>query len=1034
MMELNFDKIRYENIKKYGEETKHLAFLSRLYADKTHFIFELLQNAEDAESKKIKFVLYPDKLEVLHDGKVFNADPEKDDVRGICGIDEGTKSNDLTQIGRFGIGFKSVYAYSQVPEVHCHGIHFKIEHYVRPYQISPKKIESGFTTLFILTFAPDGEKDENLFKEESFRQISNRLQKLSVRTLLFLRNLEKIEYVINDKIKGVYLRENKLKKDFEYISVIGQKGSNDELERWIVLSKPIQESEKKLDVKLAFKIEENEKNETTISKLKQSYLNVFFPTEKETHLSFLVQGPYRTTPARDNIPKQDKLNKKLVEKTAELLVDSLKIFKREGLLDVKLLETLPLKTKEYPHDWMFWPIYTVAHRAFIKEAILPATDNCFVSSKNAKLARGKGIRNLIDSNQLTQLFDSEIPEKWLSGEITQDRTPELRQYLINDLNIEEIDPDSFARRINHNFLEQQEDDWYIKFYDFLRGQEALWRKGHSYVYEGHLRQKPIFRCEDGYNYQAFDTNGNPLVFLPIQSEMDFPMVKSVICSDENAKSFLINFGLVKPDICAKVINEILPGFEKDGGESEEISLEEYQETLNLIDEATQINNSPLYSTLIDHLKTTPWILAENLFGEEEFRIPSEIYLLSDELNLYFDGNEDAWFVSDEICISEDLLLRIGVSNKVRVDCKGLEHIKKNPNAEISLLSSHGWHVKGLKCFDHYTSVDGLEEALESITIDKAIYIWDIFAISLSNFIVGEIKTSSRQDFSNAEVKNHYSEFGSLIVKSCWVPTIDGDFKKPSDCYIEDLHYALKKDEQLLKKLGIYPSPNYIKSKADEDFHNVFSNQGISKDIADFIINNKNSLSLDFLEEALTISKERQAKSKPTFPTKKSKNPEYRKKKIQTKHDKGENKSYTTKKRSVKDSSPTHDPKTWLRDQYTNEDQVLVCQMCANEMPFKLKNGFYHFEAVQISDNLTKEGHELYFAFCPICAAKYRILVKKNTDLLNDFLTSIKNVEENLEIPIDLGINGLHKIHFIETHLHDLKTILNHEDELLDMSG
>ncbi|MBT4087189.1 MAG: hypothetical protein HOE30_01725, partial [Deltaproteobacteria bacterium] len=206
--------------------------------------------------------------------------------------------------------------------------------------------------------------------------------------------------------------------------------------------------------------------------------------------------------------------------------------------------------------------------------------------------------------------------------------------------------------------------------------------------------------------------------------------------------------------------------------------------------------------------------------------------------------------------------------------------------------------------------------------------------------------------------------------------------------------------------------------------------GISKDIADFIINNKTSLSLDFLEEALTISKERQAKSKPTFPTQKSKNPEYREGKIRTKHDKGEDKSYIIKERSVKESRPNHDPKTWLRDHYTNEDQVLVCQMCANEMPFKLKNGFYHFEAVQISDNLTKEGHELYLAFCPICAAKYRILVKKNTTLLNDFLTSIKNVEENLEIPVDLGINGLHNVHFVETHLQDLKNILNYEDELV----
>ena len=38
------------------------------------------------------------------------------DVRGVCGVGEGTKAEDLTQIGKFGIGFKSVYAYTFNPE------------------------------------------------------------------------------------------------------------------------------------------------------------------------------------------------------------------------------------------------------------------------------------------------------------------------------------------------------------------------------------------------------------------------------------------------------------------------------------------------------------------------------------------------------------------------------------------------------------------------------------------------------------------------------------------------------------------------------------------------------------------------------------------------------------------------------------------------------------------------------------------------------------------------------------------------------
>jgi len=42
-MIINFDEIRKANIKEYGEGVRHLAFLGRLYADKTHFIFEFVE-------------------------------------------------------------------------------------------------------------------------------------------------------------------------------------------------------------------------------------------------------------------------------------------------------------------------------------------------------------------------------------------------------------------------------------------------------------------------------------------------------------------------------------------------------------------------------------------------------------------------------------------------------------------------------------------------------------------------------------------------------------------------------------------------------------------------------------------------------------------------------------------------------------------------------------------------------------------------------------------------------------------------------
>ncbi|MCY4313305.1 MAG: ATP-binding protein, partial [Gammaproteobacteria bacterium] len=105
-MASNYYAICQENIRKYGEEP-YVEILSQLYSDRTHFIYELLQNAEDAGATHVKITLHRNRLEVLHDGKIF----DEADVEGICGVGKGTKSEESTKIGKFVIGFKSVYAY-----------------------------------------------------------------------------------------------------------------------------------------------------------------------------------------------------------------------------------------------------------------------------------------------------------------------------------------------------------------------------------------------------------------------------------------------------------------------------------------------------------------------------------------------------------------------------------------------------------------------------------------------------------------------------------------------------------------------------------------------------------------------------------------------------------------------------------------------------------------------------------------------------------------------------------------------------------
>jgi len=79
-------------------------------------VFELLQNAEDQNAKRVRFELGTDRLVFTHDGDPFT----RDNVVSITGIGNSDKPAQANKIGRFGIGFKSVFAVSDRPEVYSH--------------------------------------------------------------------------------------------------------------------------------------------------------------------------------------------------------------------------------------------------------------------------------------------------------------------------------------------------------------------------------------------------------------------------------------------------------------------------------------------------------------------------------------------------------------------------------------------------------------------------------------------------------------------------------------------------------------------------------------------------------------------------------------------------------------------------------------------------------------------------------------------------------------------------------------------------
>ena len=795
-MPSDYDQIRADNIREYGEGTRHLSFLGRLYTDRTHFIFELLQNAEDAGASRVLFQLFEDKLEVFHDGRLF----DEKDVRGICGVGEGTKTEDLTQIGKFGIGFKSVYAYTRTPEVHSGHESFRIENYVRPYAVQPRDIGDSWTTLFTFPF-----NKEDVEPEIACREISGRLRKLSARTLLFLRKTREIEYGLPDGINGVYLRDEVIRGGAREVTVIGQNNGEEESESWLIFERPVEVPDPGKDcphhvpVEIGFRLENNEKeHRDEVVRVKDSPLVVYFPTEKETRFGFLIQGPYKTTPARDNIPKDDDWNATLVRETALLIADVLPQLKDLGLLSVSLLEALPIRMDDFPPGSMFYPIVVAVREALAAKELLPADDGSFVSARNAKMASAEWLRKLLREEQLKLLHKTEF--KWISGEVTGRGRHDLWKYIREELEVEEVTPDSFARKVDSTFFKSQTDQWIVDFYRQLLNQKALWKKGSGSYWDsdGPLRKKPFIRLQDGSQVRPFGDDDKPNAYVPAESALDvlLPTVKAEIVKDDEARRFLSDLKLPEFDIVAEVIEHVIPKYTL----TPPLKLDEHQRDIENILEAFKTDSQEKRTRLKKALQESPFILAQSsISGDEVYRKPKELYFQDDTLEMYFSGNSEVGFVSSIYQKSAlDVFKDIGVSEDVRIYRRAPDY-----RGFVKIRDWHGSHERGLCGFDPDIQVEGLTHALASPTIEKSVFIWSCIAIPNAECIRGTIERSSMQTYENSSKEDRVSEsFGRLLKESKWLPGTDGQLHYPSDLSLSDLPEQFECDEKLAEMLGM----------------------------------------------------------------------------------------------------------------------------------------------------------------------------------------------------------------------------------------
>ena len=617
-----------------------------LYSERPHFIFELIQNAEDNKYENrdryqpyISFHLTKTDptLTVDSDGALIIKNNEigfkHDNVNAICAMGKTTKKKDQGYIGEKGIGFKSVFRVTDNPHILSNGYHFCFPEfdeetgfgYIVPQWIdTPLEGLDLSETRIILPLTKEG---------FGYKEIEKMLQDIEPEVILFLSTLQEIEIKTDTGDDFTILKDDSAMPEVQIIAGGKKQGlaflnTGNYLVCTDSFSKPADIHHKKRegienrDVTIGFPLDENS---TAIRKI-FAYLPV-----KTTDFPLLINADFILTSSREDIQDVPWNRRWLMICVADLIAkELLPLLKERKFLSVDFLEALAGKLNDLSKNEndLFYPVFSRLRETFMNEEVLPANDGTFVSAQNAMLTRSTAVRNLLTYAQLDFLFprsdvESDSEMKWLSADITQDRTPNLRQYLIRFLGFQDVTPPVFSDKLSIDFLCRQSDEWFVKFYVFLSGRSALWNSEVST-----LRTKPILRLENGTHVNPPKNRLTSDVYLSLDAETDssLPIVKSSISQDKGAHKFLKELGIPEWDIMAEVIRQILPKY---WNNPSSISNTDYNLDFSKIVRAyaTVADSQKKKDQLREKLLTTSFILTESSGTNDRIYLkPNQLYL------------------------------------------------------------------------------------------------------------------------------------------------------------------------------------------------------------------------------------------------------------------------------------------------------------------------------------------------------------------------------------------------------------------------
>ncbi len=1022
---LNWIKANKEN----NFETGIKRLLTDLYPDNAHFVYELLQNAEDTSASRVQFTLTGEALEFKHDGdRLFDLS----DVESITSIGASTKRDDPTSIGKFGVGFKAVFAYTHTPEIHSGEFHFRIHDLVLPEINGVNTPNMGDReTSFTFPFDHPTKRPA-----QATAEVDRALRALGDNTLLFLTHIRTIEYLLPDGSLGSLERVDHEGGRIEIRA--RHPDGKDTISHWLRFQKDVAVIDedgktKTCRIAIAYSLVEEEDSRKRhpgwkIVPLDLGQVSIYFPADKEaSNLRFHIHAPFASTVARDSV-RDCEANRQLRDRIAELVVESLADIRDRGMLTMSFLAVLP-----NPMDILlpfYEPIRKAAVRAFRDESLTPTYLKTHAPAKYLLQAK-VSLKELLSNDDIEFLIGyDEKPLQWVSaGAFTGTNIERFMSGLaITNWDVEQFvdllhqkvsvdiitfsDGESIRYFPNHtdepdarfmNWLSDKSAEWHQELYALLYSdysQTTGWKKD---AYLEKLKTLQIVRLSSnkyGLGTESFFQSDG------VEQDDILPRVDPLThttgkkkTQQESAKKFLEEIGV------------------REVGEAEQVEA-------ILKSRYTSANFKPLKKDLKSFIAllekepdkaslfTSYWIFrrADGKWGKPDQTFLDQPFI-DTGLSAYYnalgkDAKRVALAESYQDCEIDNKKL---VKFAQAVGAQTRLEITKTPcynNPEWSYLSAVGGNRTSTSIDRDYT-IDGLEKILTNPSLSTSKLVWQCMCSVRPEHLEAVYRKNQ-----TTGCRKSYSTLVHQLRASAWVPQNNGELVRPAEATRELLPEGFQFDsgwtwlkaiqfgEEAVKKSEVYRQKESnakalgFESEEEASKWSKVSKLGISPD--DMLEKHKNR----------------------DLPDKESPNPERRAGKIANESRGMPDKIRENRERTVDpDYSRMQDEaRAYLKHQYTKNDGTMYCQICQAPQPVIL-NGEPHFEAVNCVGGINTHHKQNNLALCPNHAAMY-----KNGGLTPDAIQRAILECTGQKISMDLAGNET-ELYFTQQHLEDLRTVL-----------